>query len=94
MPGEADLTAHVDFGTLREAAEAEGLVAYGPTSQGAFLTALGIHPRTEALARAAPDRAADLATDRDRLIDPEQMGELFKVLVLTAPGWPVPAAFE
>jgi NADH dehydrogenase [ubiquinone] 1 alpha subcomplex assembly factor 7 len=94
QPGEADLTAHVDFATLKEAAEAEGLIAYGPITQGEFLTRLGIGPRTESLARAAPERAAALALDRDRLIDPEQMGELFKVMALTAPGWPVPAGFE
>jgi NADH dehydrogenase [ubiquinone] 1 alpha subcomplex assembly factor 7 len=92
-PGEADLTAHVDFATLREAAEAEGLTAYGPVTQGAFLTALGIGARAEALAKASPERAGDIAADRDRLVDDEMMGDLFKVLALTAPGWPVPAGF-
>ncbi|MDT8759013.1 SAM-dependent methyltransferase [Sphingomonas psychrotolerans] len=93
-PGEADLTAHVDFATLREAAEAEGLIVHGPVTQGAFLSALGIVMRAEALAKASPDRAEALSTDRDRLIHPEQMGELFKVIALTAPGWPIPAGFE
>jgi SAM-dependent MidA family methyltransferase len=93
-PGEADLTAHVDFATLKEAAEAEGLIVHGPVTQGAFLKALGIEARTEALAKASPDRAEALAIDRDRLIDPEQMGDLFKVIALTAPGWPIPAGFE
>ncbi|MDV3458997.1 SAM-dependent methyltransferase [Sphingomonas sp. HF-S4] len=93
MPGEADLTAHVDFATLKEAAEAEGLIVHGPVTQGAFLQALGIDARTEALAAAAPERAEALAADRDRLADPEQMGDLFKVVALTAPGWPVPAGF-
>jgi len=92
-PGEADLTAHVDFGTLKEAAEVEGLVVHGPVSQGAFLKALGIEARTEALARVAPDRAEQLAADRDRLIGDEAMGELFRVMAVTAQGWPVPAGF-
>lgn len=92
-PGEADLTAHVDFATLREAAEAEGLVAHGPVTQGAFLRALGIDARAEALARTAPDRAEGIAVDRERLVGDEHMGELFKVIALTAPGWPVPAGF-
>jgi SAM-dependent MidA family methyltransferase len=92
-PGEADLTAHVDFATLKEAAEAEGLVVHGPVTQGAFLTALGIDARAEALARAAPERAEGIATDRERLVGQEAMGELFKVIALTAPGWPVPAGF-
>lgn len=94
MPGEADLTAHVDFATLAEAARAEGLVVHGPVTQGAFLMRLGIAERTASLSLAAPERAGQLATDRDRLTDPEQMGELFKVIALTAPGWPVPAGFE
>mgnify|MGYP006138559939 CR=1 FL=1 len=93
-PGEADLTAHVDFATLKEAAEVEGLTVHGPVTQGAFLKALGIEARTEALAKVSPDRAESLALDRDRLTDPEQMGELFKVIALTAPGWPTPAGFE
>jgi len=93
MPGEADLTAHVDFATLREAAEAEGLLVHGPVTQGAFLEAIGIGARTEALAKASPERAEQLALDRARLTDPEQMGELFKVIALTAPGWPIPAGF-
>jgi SAM-dependent MidA family methyltransferase len=92
-PGEADLTAHVDFATLKEAAEAEGLTVHGPVTQGAFLKALGIDARAEALARAASERAESLAGDRDRLVAPEQMGELFKVIAITAPGWPVPAGF-
>jgi len=92
-PGEADLTAHVDFGTLKEAAEAEGLIIHGPVTQGAFLEALGITARTDALAKASPDRAGQLALDRERLTDPEQMGELFKVIAMTAPGWPTPAGF-
>ncbi|MES2987429.1 MAG: SAM-dependent methyltransferase [Pseudomonadota bacterium] len=92
-PGEADLTAHVDFATLKEAAEVEGLVAHGPVTQRAFLSALGIDARTEALAKASPERAEQLRLDRERLVDPEQMGDLFKVIALTAPGWPTPAGF-
>lgn len=92
-PGEADLTAHVDFATLKEAAEAEGLLVHGPVTQGAFLSALGIDARTAALAAASPERAEQLALDRDRLVDPEQMGDLFKVIALTAPAWPIPAGF-
>ncbi|NLS28872.1 hypothetical protein S2M10_38850 [Sphingomonas sp. S2M10] len=92
-PGEADLTAHVDFGTLKEAAEAEGLTVHGPVTQGDFLKALGIDARARALARAAPERGDAIAADRNRLVGDEQMGSLFKVLALTAPGWPVPAGF-
>lgn len=92
-PGEADLSAHVDFATLREAAEAEGLTVHGPVAQGDFLRALGIDTRVAALAKAVPERSDGLAADRARLVDADKMGELFKVIALTAPGWPVPAGF-
>jgi SAM-dependent MidA family methyltransferase len=92
-PGEQDLTAHVDFAALAEAAGQEGATAHGPIAQDALLAALGIDARAAALARAAPDRAADIAAARDRLVAPEQMGTLFKALAVTAPGWPTPAGF-
>ena len=85
-PGEQDLSAHVDFATLAHAATEEGARVYGPVSQGAFLTALGIEARARALGSAAK-------LDRDRLIDAAQMGCLFKVLAITAPDWPEPAGF-
>ncbi|MCW3837157.1 class I SAM-dependent methyltransferase [Sphingomonas canadensis] len=92
-PGEADLTAHVDFGTLGAAAAAEGLTVHGPVTQGALLSALGIDARADALARAHPDRAEGIAEDRARLVDDDKMGELFKAMALTAPGWPEPEGF-
>ncbi|MFZ5748132.1 MAG: class I SAM-dependent methyltransferase [Pseudomonadota bacterium] len=93
-PGEQDLTAHVDFGTLGEAARDEDAVTYGPVEQGQWLVSLGIDQRAAALARTAPERAGQIAEDRARLVLPEQMGSLFKALAVTAPGWPVPAGFE
>jgi NADH dehydrogenase [ubiquinone] 1 alpha subcomplex assembly factor 7 len=90
-PGEVDLTAHVDFATLAAAAQGEGAAAWGPVDQGAWLTRLGIDARAAALGRTAPERAAALAVDRDRLV--VGMGTLFKALAVTAPGWPAPAGF-
>ncbi|MBR0552333.1 SAM-dependent methyltransferase [Sphingomonadaceae bacterium LXI357] len=92
-PGEQDLTAHVDFATLAEAARAEDAVVYGPVTQGELLVALGIDARTDALSAAAPERADMMRADRDRLVGAQAMGELFKAIVVTAPGWPVPAGF-
>ena len=63
-------------------------------TQGAFLNALGIGPRADALAKASPGRAEEIAVARDRLTGDEAMGDLFKVIALTAPGWPAPAGFE
>ncbi len=89
QPGERDLTAHVDFATLAEAARAEGVSVAGPVGQGAFLRALGIDARAAALAAASPDRAGALRADRDRLV--EDMGTLFRAMAFTAPGWPTSA---
>ena len=92
-PGTADLTAHVDFASLAQAATSAGCAAHGPVGQGAFLEALGIELRAAQLAQAAPGAAAALAAARRRLTDPDQMGSLFKVLALTARGLPPPAGF-
>jgi len=92
-PGNRDLTAHVDFGTLAAAARAQGCAVNGSVFQGDWLRALGLDQRAAALARARPDRANEVEAARHRLTDPAQMGTLFRVLALTAPGWPVPAGF-
>ncbi|WP_299428941.1 SAM-dependent methyltransferase [Sphingomonas bacterium] len=92
-PGNRDLTAHVDFATLAGAAGVEGVRVEGPVGQGAFLTALGIEPRAAALARATPDRAEAFAADRARLVEGDQMGDLFKAMAWTSPDWPTPAGF-
>ncbi len=90
-PGEADLTAHVDFSALAAAA---GVTAYGPVGQGAWLRALGIEPRAAALkARATPAQQDDIDAATARLTEGAAMGDLFKVMALTGPGWPVPAGF-
>ncbi len=78
-PGEADLTAHVDFGALARAAATAGALVYGPFAQGEFLTGLGIEYRARTLIEGGDVNA--MAALR-RLVDPGQMGELFKVLVI------------
>jgi SAM-dependent MidA family methyltransferase len=91
--GDSDLTAHVDFGAIADAGRAAGLAVHGPVGQGAFLDALGLAARADALIRRHPDRAAAVAAERDRLSAPQQMGTLFKALALVAPGWPQPEGF-
>ena len=93
-PGERDLTAHVDFAVLCEAAAAEGVEFRGPVGQGAWLQALGIDQRASALSRAAPARCGEIEAARSRLVSPDQMGTLFKVMALIAPSWPAPEGFE
>jgi NADH dehydrogenase [ubiquinone] 1 alpha subcomplex assembly factor 7 len=92
-PGEHDLTAHVDFQTLAEAARAEGARVFGPVGQGEWLKAMGIELRAASLAKAAPDRAAEIAAARDRLTGADEMGTLFKAMALMAPDWPRPEGF-
>lgn len=94
-PGEADLTALVDFAGLRCAAIQGGLTAWGPIGQGAFLTGLGLNERLQRLlAGANPIQQRDLVSGAERLVAPDQMGKLFKVLALAGRGLPTPPPFE
>ena len=94
-PGEADLTAHVDFAALARAARAAGAEAHGPVTQGEFLKALGIELRAERLlARATSEQAEAIRSGLHRLIDDAEMGRLFRVLALTSPGFGQPAGFD
>lgn len=94
-PGSADLSAHVDFAAFAAAAGAAGAVVRGPVPQGRFLTALGAETRLAALSRRATEaQRAGLAQGLRRLIEPGQMGNLFKALALTSPGLAAPAGFE
>lgn len=91
-PGTADVTAHVDFESL--AAAAVPARAWGPVPQGHFLTALGIQTRAGLLSQAGgPKVAEDIAGQMRRLIDPGEMGTLFKVLALASPMLPAPLGF-
>lgn len=92
-PGEVDLTTHVDFTSLADAARRAGIAIAGPVGQGAWLQALGIDARLKTLANASPDRADELASQRNRLVETQAMGELFKVMAAIAPGWPRPEGF-
>ena len=91
-PGEADLTAHVDFEALARAAAP--CPASELTPQGTLLAHLGIEARASALAQRLTGAAlqAHLAATR-RLTDPAEMGTLFKALALHAPGTPPPPGF-
>jgi NADH dehydrogenase [ubiquinone] 1 alpha subcomplex assembly factor 7 len=89
-PGEADLTAHVDFATLAEAARAEGAVVHGPVAQGSFLRALGIDARAATLSVKGGEA---VIVARNRLVNDGEMGDLFAALAITAPTWPTPAGF-
>ncbi len=87
-PGEADLTAHVDFAALADVARSRGARWLGTVTQGAWLRALGIEARAEALAQFAPQHREALMRAKERLTGDGQMGLLFKVMGLAAPEWP------
>jgi SAM-dependent MidA family methyltransferase len=89
-PGEADLTAHVDFEGLAKALVAGGASVHGPITQGAFLKAMGIDERARVLGAKAGAAAEEA---RERLAGEAQMGNLFKVLAATSPGAPTPYPF-
>jgi NADH dehydrogenase [ubiquinone] 1 alpha subcomplex assembly factor 7 len=86
-PGEADLTAHVHFADLLQKASELNLTAPGPMPMGEWLLRLGLEVRVrQLLSRATQAEAADIQSRVSRLVDPKQMGVLFKALVLTGGG--------
>src|SRR5690606_35205939 len=81
-PGMQDITAHVDFTAMADAALAGGLDVLGYTSQARFLQNAGL---TELLARMDPERTREYArwvAPVQKLLSEAEMGELFKVLAI------------
>lgn len=81
-PGDEDMTVHVDFTALAEAAAGAGLDVLGYATQAQFLVNCGI---TEVLGEANIENAlhyAPLAAEAQKLLSPAEMGELFKVLAV------------
>ena len=75
--GEQDITAHVDFTHVAEAAANAGFNVAGFTQQAGFLIANGILNVLETAHTPMNTQAVK------KLVDPSEMGELFKVLALT-----------
>jgi len=92
-PGLADLTAHVDFEILAQAAAP--CLHSRPTPQGVFLERLGITARAQSLAKTLSAEALQnhIAAHR-RLTHPQEMGNLFKVMGLYPPGQTAPPGVE
>jgi NADH dehydrogenase [ubiquinone] 1 alpha subcomplex assembly factor 7 len=100
-PGEADLTAHVDFCGLSQAARAAGARTHGPVPQGEWLARLGIHERAAKLRehacegqRAAINSAVLRLAGGGHGSGATDMARLFKALAVTAPGFAAPPGFE
>ncbi|WP_170921750.1 SAM-dependent methyltransferase, partial [Cronobacter sakazakii] len=81
-PGLQDITAHVDFTAMADAAQAAGLQVLGYTSQARFLMNAGL---MELLAQLDPTDAqayAQAVAPVQKLLSEAEMGELFKVLAV------------
>ena len=82
-PGETDLTAHVNFSALVDAGKTDGLEAAGFTTQERFLLALGEANQFADLYDPGQTETEQLQSrlNLKRLISPEGMGSIFKILV-------------
>jgi len=88
-PGQADVTAHVDFQALARAAEDLGARVPGPVPQGEFLKWIGIETRAVTLmAKASLEVSEDISSALKRLTGDGRgaMGSMFKVLAVSEPG--------
>jgi len=83
--GEADLTAHVDFNALKQVADNRDCQTYTISTQGEFLKSLGIEKRLNSLSKnASSEQIYSLYSGFERLTSDEQMGKLFKVLLVAS----------
>ena len=95
-PGQADVTAHVDFQALARAAEDIGALAHGPVPQGDFLKRLGIETRAATLMMKASQKVSDdISAALKRLVGGGRggMGSMFKVLAVSEPNLTLLAGF-
>jgi SAM-dependent MidA family methyltransferase len=96
-PGQVDLTAHVDFSAIAQAAESMDARAHGPIEQGEFLRRIGILERAERLKAAAPaSKVVGIETALERLTSGERtgMGRMFKVMGFSHTKLKAPPGFE
>lgn len=86
LPGEQDLTAHVDFTSVREAALAAGFTDWAMTSQRNLLVAMGLAGLIASLGASGAEGSAAMKVKRrfalHALMSPSGMGGTFKALIL------------
>ncbi len=87
-PGEADLTAQVDFAQVSAAARHAGFAVDGPVPQAEFLGQLGLVERASRLMAANPSKASEVEVAAARLMAPSGMGTRFKAIGIRSPGLP------
>ena len=81
LPGLEDITAHVDFSAMADAASEAGAQVWGPCTQAQFLLSTGL---AEMVGRPGADAVERLRENAavQRLVGPGEMGELFKALAI------------
>jgi NADH dehydrogenase [ubiquinone] 1 alpha subcomplex assembly factor 7 len=82
--GNADISSHINFTALHDVAKLHGANVYGPQTQEEFLTNMHIGIRKDMLLTCASDnQKLDIESGYQRLIDPKQMGNLFKAIAIS-----------
>ena len=81
-PGLQDITAHVDFTAIADAALEGGLEVLGYTSQARFLINAGLPEAWNRLMQEDPQTHAREGRLIEKLISEAEMGELFKVMAI------------
>lgn len=79
-PGKKDITAHVDFSAMANAADCGGAEVLGYATQAAFLVDCGMIEMLKACDDADALRYAKLCAGAQKLLSPSEMGEFVKVL--------------
>ena len=92
-PGNADITSHIDFNDITIQAKNE-MVDDVPDTQGTFLKKMGAVERLKSLENLSDSKTKkELHLGLNRLINPKEMGELFKVFAITPNKYPSPEGF-
>ncbi len=82
--GNADITYKINFKLFEKISKKLKLKSQGITSQKKFLTNIGIHQRAEIITKNLPfSKKADVYFRLKRLVDENQMGNLFKFMLIT-----------
>lgn len=93
LPGLNDITTHVDFSAIWRASRDAGLALEGFLTQGAYLINAGLMDELNRLDAADLKTYLPIVTAAQKLINPVEMGELFKVIAFSkgiAPSEPLP----
>jgi SAM-dependent MidA family methyltransferase len=94
MPGESDITSHVNFERMAYALGLCGAKVPPAMTQRDFLLAMGLEQRAVILSSKADQKTQEILTRSvARLVGEQEMGQLFKVMVGTSPGLATPYPF-